>query len=47
MSSLDIDEEENAAFVFEDDVEEDNNKYELFVVGRFLTETNVNVRANG
>lgn len=45
MSGLDIEEEENAAFTFEGEAEEEINKYELCVVGRFLTERNVNVRA--
>lgn len=45
LSGLDIEEEENDAFVFEGEVDEEVNKYELCVVGRFLTERNVNVRA--
>lgn len=45
MSSLDIDEEDNAAFSFEGGVEEESNKYDLCLVGRFFTEKNVNVRA--
>lgn len=43
MSSLEIDEEKNVVFVIEGDVDEESNKYELCVVGRFLTEKNVNV----
>lgn len=45
MAELDIEEEENAAFVFEGEVEEEVNKYELCLVGRFLTDRSVNVRA--
>lgn len=45
MASLNIEEEENESFVFEGDVEEDVNRYELCLVGRFLTEKNINIRA--
>lgn len=44
MSNLNVEEEENVAFSFEGEVEEEINKYELCVVGRFLTERNINVR---
>lgn len=42
---MDIDNEENEAFVFEEGVEEVLNRYELCLVGRFLTEKSINVRA--
>lgn len=45
MAGLGIEEEENESFCFEDDVEENVNRYELCLVGRLLTEKNVNVRA--
>nr|XP_017250903.1 PREDICTED: uncharacterized protein LOC108221543 [Daucus carota subsp. sativus] len=45
MESLQIDEEENEAFVLEGDVDEGVNKYELCLVGRLLTEKSINVRA--
>lgn len=45
MSNLAIEEEENTAFVIQGEVEEDCNKYDLCVVGRFLAEKNINVRA--
>lgn len=45
MEGLGIDDEENESFVLEDDIEEDVNRYELCLVGRLLTEKNVNVRA--
>lgn len=45
MAGLDIEEEENVAFIFEGDVEEETNRYELCAVGRFLIERNVTVRA--
>lgn len=40
-----IENEENEELIFEGDVEEEVNKYELCLVGRFLTEKNINVRA--
>lgn len=45
MGGLSIDEEENESFVFEGDVEEAVDRYELCLVGRFLTEKNLNIRA--
>lgn len=45
LADLDIAEEENEDFTFEGDVEEEVNKYELCLVGRYLTEKNINMRA--
>lgn len=45
MKRLEIDEEENESFVIEGDIEEDINRYDLCLVGRLLTEKNINVRA--
>lgn len=45
MTGLDIEEEENESFVFEADIEEEVNKYDLCLVGRLLTEKNINTRA--
>lgn len=45
MATLGIEEEENESFVFEGDIEEDVNQYELCLVGKLLTEKNVNIRA--
>lgn len=45
MSALDVEEKENVAFVIEGDIDEECNKYDLCVVGRFLTEKSLNVRA--
>lgn len=45
MVGLNINEEKNVAFVFEGETEEELNKYKLCLVGRFLTERNINVRA--
>lgn len=45
MADLDIEDEENESFVFEGDVEEDGNRYDLCLVGRFLTEKTINLRA--
>lgn len=44
FANLDI-EEENESFVFDGDVVEEINRYELCLVGRFLTERTINVRA--
>lgn len=43
MANLNI-EEENESFVFDADVEEDTNRYELCLVGRFLTKKIINLR---
>lgn len=45
MEELDISNEENEELVFDEEVEEIGNKFELCLVGRFLTEKNLNVRA--
>lgn len=45
MADLDIENEENESFVFEGDVEEEGNRYDLCLVGRFLTEKIINPRA--
>lgn len=45
MAGLDIEEEENVEFILEGEAKEVANRYDLCVVGRFLTERNVNVRA--
>lgn len=45
MANLDIEEEENESFVFDEDVEEATNRFELCLVGRFLTEKTINLRA--
>lgn len=45
MAGMDIENEENEELVFDDDVEEVTNKFELCLVGRFLTEKNINIRA--
>lgn len=44
MADLNIEEEENEELVFEGDVEE-VNKYDLCLVGRFLSEKSINVKA--
>lgn len=44
MESLDIADEENEELVFDENVEE-VNKYELCLVGRFLSEKTINDRA--
>lgn len=44
LEGLNIEDEENTAF-FYGDVEETKNKYDLCLVGRFLTEKGINVRA--
>lgn len=45
MADLDIDNEENEELILDEGVEEDVNKFELCLVGRFLTEKNINIRA--
>ena len=45
FAGLDIEEEENSAFVLEGEGEAEGNKYELCVVGRFLTGRSINVNA--
>lgn len=45
MTDLDIRNEENEELIFEEDLEEAGNRFELCLVGRFLTEKSINVRA--
>lgn len=45
MAELDIEDEENEELQFDGDVEEESNKFDLCLVGRFLTEKNINIRA--
>lgn len=45
MAALGIEEEENECFILDGDIEEDVNRYELCLVGKLLTEKNVNSRA--
>lgn len=45
MIDLNIENEENEGFVIEGDIEEKINKYELCLIGRFVTEKNINTRA--
>lgn len=45
FAELDIEEEENSAFVLEGEGDAETNKYELCLVGRFLTGKSINVNA--
>lgn len=45
MAGINIEEEENEDFVFEGDVAEEVNKYELCLLDRFLTKKNINMKA--
>lgn len=45
MANMNIDDEENEEFSFDGEIVEEINKYELCLVGRFLTDLNVNIRA--
>ncbi|XP_074378321.1 uncharacterized protein LOC141719854 [Apium graveolens] len=45
MEGMDIEDEENEKLVFDEGVEDNINKFELCLVGRFLTEKNVNSKA--
>lgn len=44
LADLDIDNEENEELVIDDGVEENVNRFDLCLVGRFLTEKNINGR---
>ncbi|XP_074373983.1 uncharacterized protein LOC141714359 [Apium graveolens] len=44
MENLDITNAEEEELVFDEDVEESGNRFELCLVGKFLTEKNLNVR---
>ncbi|XP_074348138.1 uncharacterized protein LOC141686923 [Apium graveolens] len=44
MENLGIDDEQNAEFILEGDVDESINRYELCLVGRLLTEKGINTR---
>lgn len=43
MTKLDISNEENEELVFDEELEEECNNFELFLVGRFPSEKNINV----
>lgn len=45
IANMGIDDEENEELFFGEDVEEESNKFDLCLVGRFLTEEMNNVRA--
>lgn len=45
MAKINIEDEENEELFFADDVVEDSNKFDLCLVGRFLTEKNMKTRA--
>lgn len=45
MSGMNIDDEENEQIILDEGVEEDSNKFELCLVGRFITEKGINTRA--
>lgn len=45
MATMRIEDEENEGLCFGDEAEEVSNKFELCLVGRFLTEKNLNIRA--
>lgn len=40
-----IDDEENEELIFDDEAVEDSSKFDLCLVGCFLTEKNINTRA--
>lgn len=42
LADLDIENEKNAELVFDEGVEDDYNRFELCLVGKFLTEKNIN-----
>lgn len=45
MAGLEIEDYGNESFVLEGDIDEDVNRYDPCIVGRFLTEKNINIRA--
>ncbi|XP_074352492.1 uncharacterized protein LOC141691621 [Apium graveolens] len=45
LGGMNIDDEENEEIFFEEGLEEVSNRFDLCVVGRFLTKKNINVRA--
>lgn len=45
MNGLDSADEENVVFTFDGKIVEEVNKYELCLIGRYLTEKNINVMA--
>lgn len=45
MEGMDIEDEENEELFFDEGVEDNINKFELCLIGRFLTEKNVNSKA--
>lgn len=45
MTDLDISNEENEELVFDEEFEEKSNRFELCLVGRLLSEKNLNIRA--
>lgn len=45
FANLNVKDEKNEDLTFEGDIEEEVNKYELCLIGRFLTEKNINTRS--
>lgn len=45
LAVLDITNEENEELTFDEEVEKEVNTFELCMMGRFLTEKNINIRA--
>lgn len=45
LAGMGIEDEENAELVFDEEAEDTSNKFEMCLVGRFLTEKALNVRA--
>lgn len=45
MAGMNIEDEENEQIIFDEGVEEATNKFEMCLVGRFLSEKGINTRA--
>lgn len=45
LANLDIDDEENESFAFDEEIGAEVNRFELCLVGRFLTEKTINLKA--
>ncbi|WOH04102.1 hypothetical protein DCAR_0623508 [Daucus carota subsp. sativus] len=45
LAEMGIEDEENTELIFDDEAEDVTNKFECCLVGRFLTEKNLNIRS--
>lgn len=45
LDHLNIEDEENEGFIFKDDIEEESDKYDICLIGRFLKLEKINTKA--